>query len=113
MKLQPYDKKKMITSMKRSVEKAESEENQMFTLFFGKVPDDPDGASHIVKDYVKDHVSKDLGISWHQIKPAQVKMWRDQGHQPVEFQHWWKKPTAEERRRMTKMLSGASLRKDL
>jgi hypothetical protein len=34
--------------MQRACEKAESEENQMFKLFFGTVPDDPNGELHIV-----------------------------------------------------------------
>jgi hypothetical protein len=113
MRPQAYNKKKMVRNAERGVSKAKSETEQMFELFFGKVPDDPDHIAHTIKHYVKDHVSKDLGIPWHQITPNHVKIWRDQGHQPLEFEKWWEKPTAEESRRMTKMMSGASLRKDL
>jgi hypothetical protein len=83
------------------------------TSYSLKPPKDIKDVSFQVKDYVKDHVSKDLDIPWHQIKPEQVKMWRDKGFQPVEYEEWWHEPTAEERKRNMKIMSGASLRKDL
>lgn len=64
-----------------------------------------------VTDYVKDQVSKDLDIPWHQIMPDQVKMWRDRGLKPVKYEEWWKEPTAEETNRLSKMESGCDLRK--
>jgi hypothetical protein len=66
-----------------------------------------------VEHYVKDHVSKDLGVPWHQIGVAEVKAWREKGFQPVRFEEWWKKPNAEERKRWMKMMEGASLRRNL
>jgi hypothetical protein len=106
-----YNKEKMVRGMERAVANAESEETQMSKLFFEEVPTKPDGMSHRVKDFIKDHVSKDLGIPWHHVKLEQVKMWRDKGFQPVRYKDWWKEPTAEENMRMLKLLSGASLRK--
>jgi hypothetical protein len=108
-----YNKQKMISSMDRALAKGESEEAQMFKLFFEQLPKKRDDIPHSVKDYVKDQVSKDIDVPWHQIGPKHVKTWRDKGFKPVKFEDWWKKPTAEEGKRMMKMMGGASLRKDL
>jgi hypothetical protein len=113
MKPKAYNKQKMIRGMDRAIAKAKSEEEQMFELFFQDDPRRSEGMSHMVKDYVKDHVSKDLNIPWHQIRPEHVKSWKEKGSQPVKFADWWKEPTEVEKKRMLKMLSGASLRKDL
>ena len=103
----------MIRGMDRAVDKARSEEDQIFDVFFvdGERPDD--NASHIAKDYVKDQISKDLNVPWHQIKPEHAKQWEEQGFKRVVFKDWWKEPTQEERRRFSNMLKGAALRKDL
>ncbi|THZ32479.1 hypothetical protein D6C89_00268 [Aureobasidium pullulans] len=110
---QPYNKRAMIRGMDRAVDKARSEEDQIFDVFFvdGERPDD--NASHIAKDYVKDQISKDLNVPWHQIKPEHAKQWEEQGFKRVVFKDWWKEPTQEERRRFSNMLKGAALRKDL
>jgi len=52
----------MIRGMDRAVAKSQSETEQMFSLFFTAKWDDEEGIEHIVKDYVKDQISKDLGI---------------------------------------------------
>ena len=111
MKPRAYNKQKMVRGMDRAVAKAQSEEDQMYELFFVERPKSRENMR--LKEYVKDHVSKDLNIPWHQIKPEQVKMWRDQGFQPVKYEEWWQVPKAEEDKRMLKMMTGASLRKDL
>ncbi|OBW64789.1 MAG: Adenine nucleotide alpha hydrolases-like protein [Aureobasidium pullulans] len=110
---QPYNKRAMIRGMDRAVDKARSEEDQIFDVFFvdGERPDD--NASHIAKDYVKDLISKDLNVPWHQINPDHAKQWEKQGFKKVVFKDWWKEPTQEERRRFSNMLKGAALRKDL
>lgn len=113
MKPQPYNKQKMIRGMDRVIAKDKSEEKQIYELFFEKLPENLKDVPHSVKDYVIDHVSKDINTPWHQIKPEQVKLWRANGFQPVKFEEWWKEPTAEENKRMRKMMGGASLRKDL
>ncbi|TIA61290.1 hypothetical protein D6C77_03554 [Aureobasidium pullulans] len=110
---QPYNKRAMIRGMDRAVDKTRSEEDQIFDVFFvdGERPDD--NTSHIAKDYVKDQISKDLNVPWHQIKPEHAKQWEKQGFKKVVFKDWWKEPTQEERRRFSNMLKGAALRKDL
>jgi hypothetical protein len=99
MKPQAYNKKSMIRNMDRVLEKGDNERTQIFQLFFEDTPKDPDGMLFEVKDYVIDYVSKDIGIPCHHVESEQVKMWRDQGFQPVKFKAWWKKPTAEEDKR--------------
>ncbi|CAJ2502062.1 Uu.00g049150.m01.CDS01 [Anthostomella pinea] len=80
-----------INGMERRIERGKREEKEMYASFFidfveGEGPDGTD--MYDVKYYVKDHVSKDLGVPWHE-------------------------PNAEEKKRMLKMMGGASLRKDL
>jgi hypothetical protein len=99
--------------MERAVAKARSEDEQMYELFFEKPPKDIKDIPHSIKDFVKDQVFKDLDVPWHQIKPEQVKMWRDMGFQPVEYEKWWHEPATEEFKRKMKMMGGASLRKYL
>jgi hypothetical protein len=113
MKPQAYNKGKMVRGMERRVEKAQSEEEQIFGLFFESTTKDSEKNSFVARDYVKDHVSKDLDIPWHQIKPKQVQLWRDKGYRPLKFEEWWKEPTVEEEKRMMKMMGRASMRKDL
>ena len=36
-----------------------------------------------VLDYVKDKISKESGVPWHQIKPKQLKNWRSKENEPV------------------------------
>ncbi|KAH7071913.1 hypothetical protein BKA63DRAFT_567841 [Paraphoma chrysanthemicola] len=108
-----YNKKKVVRNMDRAVGKGKSEEDQMFELFFEKVPTDRANMTHMVKDCLMDQVSKDMGIPWHQIKPEHVQAWRDKGFQPVKYEEWWKTPTYVEKKRMLKMMSSAPLRKIL
>ena len=51
-----------------------------------------------VEDYVKDQVSKDLGVPWHQIKPRQLEQWLEKGNEKVVFKDWWKEPSEEEKK---------------
>ncbi|EAT86971.2 hypothetical protein HBH56_128960 [Parastagonospora nodorum] len=75
MKLTPYNKLKMIRGMYRTIEKSESEEKHINGLFFLEVPHHADGVLKHVTDNVKDQVSKDLYIPWHQIKPVEFEEW--------------------------------------
>ncbi|OAL03090.1 hypothetical protein IQ06DRAFT_375735 [Phaeosphaeriaceae sp. SRC1lsM3a] len=113
MKPQAYNKSKMVRGMERRVEEAKREEEKIFEMFFQEPPKDAAKFSSFAKDYLKDHVSKDLSLPFHQIKSEQVKSWRDKGFQPVRYEEWWKEPNAEEKKRMMKMYGGASMRKDL
>ena len=104
-----YNKRRIVGGMSKAIEKGRSDEEQMFELFFT----DPQEAKRSAKEYLQDQVSKDLGIGWQQIGPAQVKLWREKGFEPVKYAEWWKEPTEVERMRMSKMMHGASLRKEV
>jgi hypothetical protein len=112
MKPQADNKKRIVRGAQRSVEREQSDREKMFGLFFQEIPED-NGMWIQINDYVKDHVSKDLNIPWHQIDSEKVRLWREKGFQPLDYTQWWKEPTAEEKKRFLKMLGGASLRKDL
>ena len=103
----------MIRGTDRAVEAAQKEEDEMYKLFFVKGSKDRASIDYDVKDYLKDHVSKDLDIPYHQIKVEQIKMWREKGFRPVDYETWWREPNAEEKKRTLKMMSGASIRKGL
>ena len=98
--------------MERRLKRGESEQEHMFRLFF-KDWDKEKADGLTVKDYVKDQISKDPGIPWHQIGPKEVQLWRDKGFQPVALEEWWREPNDEEKKRRMKMMGGASLRKDM
>jgi hypothetical protein len=111
MRPQAYNKARMVRNMDRSLEKTRSDEEKMFETFFVEKPDEERWID--IDGYVKDQVSKDIGIPWHQIGPREVNMWREKGFNPVVFEEWWTEPTAEEHKRFMKMMGGASLRKHL
>ncbi|KAH7084201.1 hypothetical protein FB567DRAFT_593676 [Paraphoma chrysanthemicola] len=113
MNPQAYSKKKIVRNMDRAVGKAKCEEEQIFELFFETVPTDRNHMTYMVKNCLIDQVSKEMGIPWHQIKPEHVQAWRDKGFQFVKHEEWWQTPTEVEKKRMLKMMSGASLRKIL
>ncbi|KAI0020428.1 hypothetical protein F4780DRAFT_779549 [Xylariomycetidae sp. FL0641] len=117
MKPKAYSKSRIVGGMEKRLEKGRQERRDMFSIFFvddGKGPSQHDiDFDPNLDHYVKDHVSKDLGVPWHQIGPKELKTWEEKGFSKQEFEKWWKKPNDEERKRMLKMLSGASLRKNL
>ncbi|KAI1468302.1 uncharacterized protein F4812DRAFT_458735 [Daldinia caldariorum] len=112
MKPEPYSKKKAVSRMEKVVDKRKREEREMYDNFFldGKAPD---AEPTIVTEYLKDHVSKDLGVPWHQIGPKYVAEWAEKGFPKQKAEEWWREPNETERRRMSKMASGCVLRKDL
>lgn len=110
---QAYNKKKMIRGMDKTIKKDKHEEKDMFTIFFGKKQELSDDTAQKMRHFIKDHVSKDLDIPWHQIGPEKVQMWRDKGFGPVSFEDWWKGSSPEDEKRNRIMSRGASLRKDL
>ncbi|KAI5212165.1 hypothetical protein AUEXF2481DRAFT_283 [Aureobasidium subglaciale EXF-2481] len=99
--------------MDKAVDKAKSEKEQMFDLFFLPNEKPDENRAMWVKDYIKDQVSKDLDVPWHQVKPEHLKQWREKGFERVAFKDWWKDPTEEEQKRMKKMTMGSVFRKDL
>ncbi|KAI0377213.1 hypothetical protein F5Y04DRAFT_190216 [Hypomontagnella monticulosa] len=112
MKPQAYSRSRAVKGMEKSLQREEREERDMFKIFLvdGQVPENE---RYIVIKYLKDHVSKDLGVPWHQIGPEQLVEWEKKGFPKQTFEEWWREPNEVEKRRMSKMLSGASLRKDL
>ncbi|KAK6066511.1 hypothetical protein SCUP234_12055 [Seiridium cupressi] len=111
-KPRPYSRSSAVRGMERRLKRDEAERRTMFDMFFvdGKAPATHDAD---VTNHMRDHVSKDLGIPWHQIGPEQLKIWREKGFEKVEADEWWRPPNDEERKRMLNMLSGASMRKNL
>jgi hypothetical protein len=93
----------------------EREEKELFKTFLID-PDKPYKGKvnpMEVENYIKDHVSKDLGVPWHQIDSQRIKDWRGKGFERVKFDTWWKTPTEEEDKRMLKMITGSDFRKDM
>ncbi|KAI0967047.1 hypothetical protein F4678DRAFT_257761 [Xylaria arbuscula] len=113
MRPRPYNKKRIMRGMERSLDRGERERREMFECFFirGDEPEATPGS--FVDSYVKDHISKDLGVPWHQIDGGRAREWLAKGFEKKKFSEWWREPNEEEKKRMMKMLSGASLRKDL
>lgn len=116
MRPKPYNKSAMVNGMQRSLDKKAKEEEEMYKIFFvdGKAPHiGPSDIPHQISDYVKDQVSKDIGVPFHQIAPAELRTWEQRGFQKVRREDWWREPNEEERKRMSKMQQGRVLRKDL
>ncbi|KAI1300886.1 hypothetical protein F5Y03DRAFT_221219 [Xylaria venustula] len=113
MRPKSYNRKRMVNGMERALERRERERREMFECFFvrGDEPGEDPGSS--VDRYVKDHISKDLGVPWHQMDGGRAREWLEKGFEKKRFSEWWREPNEEERKRMMKMLTGASLRKDL
>ncbi|KAJ4264326.1 hypothetical protein NW762_005522 [Fusarium torreyae] len=112
MKPVSYNKKRMVNSMERSLKRSEEERKVMYDIFFvdGKGPDDMGG---FIEDQIKDQVSKDLGVPWHQIDSKQMKKWEERGFEKVKANEWWHRVNDVEKDRFMKMMGGAALRKDL
>ncbi|KAI0121928.1 hypothetical protein F4814DRAFT_457796 [Daldinia grandis] len=105
-------KSAVVSGMEKVVDRMEREERDMFKIFFeGGKP--PDSESTIVIEYLQDHVSKDLGVPWHQIGSKQLVEWEKRGFPKQKASKWWREPNEMEELRMMKMSSGAGLRKDL
>ncbi|KAL9562233.1 hypothetical protein ACKAV7_013301 [Fusarium commune] len=98
----------------RHVKRVEGETKKVYDSFFvdGKGPEGGEGSTQVM-DQIKDQVSKDLGVPWHQIDSKQLKKWEDQGFAKVDADEWWLRLNQVERDRFMKMLGGASLRKSL
>ncbi|KAF2009403.1 hypothetical protein BU24DRAFT_497048 [Aaosphaeria arxii CBS 175.79] len=113
MKPQAYNKDRMVRNMDKALDKSEKEEALLFRVFFKDKKklglDDP----YYIKGFVKDHISKDLSIPFHQIGPDEIMKWRDEGFERKSFKEWWKEPNEEELTRIENMEEGGSLRKDL
>ncbi|KAI8960350.1 hypothetical protein F5Y11DRAFT_330310 [Daldinia sp. FL1419] len=113
MRPRAYNKGSIVNGMTKRIEKEMREKREMFDIFFvdGKPPDAE--LSTDVLEYLRDHVSKDLGVPWHQIGPKHLAEWAEKGFQKQKAEEWWREPNEMERLRMSKMESGCELRKDL
>ncbi|KAI0508732.1 hypothetical protein F5B22DRAFT_381767 [Xylaria bambusicola] len=109
MKPKPYNKSRIVRGMERSIERGEHEKRATYEIFF--VQGDEPGSTSVM-DYVKDHIAKDLNVPWHQIDSGRAREWQQKGFEKKKFSEWWREPNDEERKRMSKMIGGASLRKD-
>ncbi|KAI1771498.1 hypothetical protein F4818DRAFT_445188 [Hypoxylon cercidicola] len=112
MKPQPYSKSRIVKGASRAYERHAREKRGMYEIFFvdGK---GPEYEPSVVMMYLRDHVSKDLGIPWHQISPKQLVEWEKRGFPKQKAEEWWREPNEVESARIFKMLRGASLRKYL
>lgn len=113
MRPESYSKSKVMNRMDRALEKGATEDEQICEAFFvdGKAPHDPNH-THMILYIVKDLISKDIGVPWHQIGPSEARKWRET-HEPVIGAKWWKPPNEVEKKRLYKMLGGAALRKHI
>ncbi|KAI0479865.1 hypothetical protein F4859DRAFT_451743 [Xylaria cf. heliscus] len=112
MRPQAYNKVRMVRGMERSLERGQREQREIFGIFFVE-EDAPDANALFVEQYVKDCISKDLGVPWHQIGSEQARRWKEMGFERKRFSEWWSEPNAEESKRMLKMMGGSRLRLDL
>jgi hypothetical protein len=114
LKPQAYNKKKIVRGMENAVSRIQRERDEMFRCFFveGHWPDELRTPNNLIEDFLKDQVSKDLGVLHHQVGPETLKQWRERGFQPVRFEEWWKEPNEEERKRMRRLSGGKAIRKD-
>lgn len=75
----------MIPSMEKAVEAGRSKEEQIASLFFTDCSNEKTRNLWAIQ-HVEDHVSKDLGVPFHQIDVVKVKEWKEKGFQPVDFE---------------------------
>lgn len=113
MKPEVYDKRRMMRGMDKAIEKDDREQAEICKAFFkgDTAPRKSEPMGFI--DYVKDHLSKDLGIPWHQIGPKEATQWEAKGFGKKDYGTWWHEPNQVEWKRMGKMHGGCLLRKNL
>lgn len=79
----------------------------------GSSASEPEADSLSVMDLIKDQMSKDLNVPYHQIDAKKIKNWGEKGFEKVKADEWWSKPNEVERARFSTMHRGAALRKKL
>ncbi|KUJ23237.1 uncharacterized protein LY89DRAFT_680024 [Mollisia scopiformis] len=105
-----YNKTAMVKGMDRAVNRAQNEQEQMAEIFYEK-GEAPKGTEYFqAVGMWKDRVSKDLNVPWHKIGVAHFREWEKKGFKRVRKGEYLIVPI-EQRERMTRLLSGASLRK--
>jgi len=95
--------------MEKAVNKARQETEAMAAIFFEK-GEAPAESQHAYNGYWKDRVSKDLNVPWHRVGVKEFEEWEKRGFKKARKGEY-ENPTIEERARMLRLLSGASLRK--
>jgi hypothetical protein len=105
-----YNKSAIVRGMNRAVDKAQSEAELMAEIFFekGEAPENLEYGNG--KNYWKDRVSKDLSVPWHKIGVDHFKEWEKKGFKKARKGEY-ENPSAAEKKRMSRLMSGASLRK--
>lgn len=99
-----------MNGMNRAVDKAQRDSKRMAEIFFEKGEAPEDGQYANSQNYWKDRVSKDLGVPWHRIGVEHFEEWEKRGFKKArkgEYETF----SEEERKRMSRMMEGASLRK--
>ncbi|KAI0160395.1 hypothetical protein GGR57DRAFT_499804 [Xylariaceae sp. FL1272] len=113
MRPKSYSKSRIVKSMDRRLAQGQQEDEEIFGIFFAD-PENVDYNQRLQsKFHVKDRISKDLGIPFHQIGPQHAREWQQKGFEKHVFSEWWKPHTKEEWKREMKMHTGSRLRKDL
>lgn len=112
MQPQAYSKSRMMNSMDRALAKDDRDNTEICKAFFKTDVAPKATAAMDYMDHVKDHISKDLGIPWHQIGPKEAKQWAAK-FEKKDYATWWHEPNQEENKRMFKMMGGADLRKHI
>ncbi|PVH68753.1 hypothetical protein DL98DRAFT_662030 [Cadophora sp. DSE1049] len=110
MKPTPYNKSRMVNGMEKAIAKSQAESEQMAEIFFEKGEAPKDARNSQGKDFWKDRVSKDLSVPWHKITVEHFKEWEKKGFKKARRGEY-ENPSEEERKRMLRLMSGASLRK--
>ncbi|KAF2665951.1 hypothetical protein BT63DRAFT_44740 [Microthyrium microscopicum] len=107
-----YNKNRIVNESRDYMDTEFEERQKMFEIFF-------DGGPEFDMDfwdwgfYMKDQLSKDLGIPYHQITSASFRNWQELGFEKQNAKTWWHEPNEEEKKRESKMRRGGGLRKDL
>ncbi|KAI1264186.1 hypothetical protein F5Y18DRAFT_391205 [Xylariaceae sp. FL1019] len=113
MKPKSYNKSSIVRSMDRRLAEGRQEDDEIFGIFFAD-PENVDYDQRLQsKFHVKDRISKDLGIPFHQIGSQHAREWQHKGFEKRKFSEWWQPHTKEEWKRQMKMETGSRLRKDL
>lgn len=110
IKPQAYSKSRAVNGMQKAVDRIQTEQERMAEIFFekGEAPDKSEYCQGC--GAWKDRVSKDLGVPWHKITVKHFEEWDKMGFKKARRGEY-KDFTPEERKRFTRLLSGASLRK--
>ncbi|CAG8952491.1 hypothetical protein HYFRA_00001238 [Hymenoscyphus fraxineus] len=108
MQPKPYNKQSMMRGMDKYCDRVDKEKNRMTELFWepGAAPEGP----CIDTNHWKDRVSKDLGIPYHKIGVPEFEKWDQMGF-PKAKRGEYENPSEEERKRMSRLMSGSALRK--